>query len=258
MKKKNILMIALSLCLIAIIAVGGTLAYFTDTTTQMTNVVSTGMVKIALIDETGGKGTTDMKVGSELTTEDSEGNEIKTGIGYTGIVPGDTISKRVGYSVVPGSADCYAAVMVTVKVTDMPNAALQGNLTSLQVAKDIAGLIRNEVDDGQWLYDTTKVETGDASDDNSITHIYYYRTSEAASGTSQKMLFESFTLPNAYGNAYADMDFNIEVKAAAIQAEHLDAPAFDQPVEGQEGVLEGNDTVKALHELLIPTQQTQP
>ena len=37
MKKKNVLMMALSLCLVAVIAVGGTLAYLSDTDGAVTN-----------------------------------------------------------------------------------------------------------------------------------------------------------------------------------------------------------------------------
>lgn len=49
MNKRKILMLALSLCMVAILAVGGTLAYFTDTDTA-TNVFTTGNVKIDLVE----------------------------------------------------------------------------------------------------------------------------------------------------------------------------------------------------------------
>ena len=43
MKRKNALIAAASLLLVAVIAVGGTLAYFTDTTAQRDNVFTTGI-----------------------------------------------------------------------------------------------------------------------------------------------------------------------------------------------------------------------
>ena len=50
MKRKNALIAAASLLLVAVIAVGGTLAYFTDTTAQRDNVFTTGKVDIGIVD----------------------------------------------------------------------------------------------------------------------------------------------------------------------------------------------------------------
>ena len=47
MNKRKIMTLALSLCMVAILAIGGTLAFFTDTATQ-TNVFTIGDVKIEL------------------------------------------------------------------------------------------------------------------------------------------------------------------------------------------------------------------
>lgn len=49
MNKRKIMMLALSLCMVAILAVGGTLAYFTDTDTK-TNTFTTGNVEIELVE----------------------------------------------------------------------------------------------------------------------------------------------------------------------------------------------------------------
>ena len=48
MSKRKILLVAAALCMIAILAVGGTLAYFTDTTEVKNNVFTVGNVKIKL------------------------------------------------------------------------------------------------------------------------------------------------------------------------------------------------------------------
>ena len=48
MSKRKILLVAAALCMIAILAVGGTLAYFTDTTEVKNNVFTVGNVKIEL------------------------------------------------------------------------------------------------------------------------------------------------------------------------------------------------------------------
>ena len=52
MNKKKILVLAVSVCLVAILAIGGTLAYFTDTD-QATNTFTTGGVDITLIEQQG-------------------------------------------------------------------------------------------------------------------------------------------------------------------------------------------------------------
>lgn len=51
MKKKNVLMMALSLALLAVIAVGGTLAYMTDTTGPVTNTFTVGQGIEITLDE---------------------------------------------------------------------------------------------------------------------------------------------------------------------------------------------------------------
>lgn len=48
MSKRKILLVAAALCMIAILAVGGTLAYFTDTTEVKNNVFTVGNVEIIL------------------------------------------------------------------------------------------------------------------------------------------------------------------------------------------------------------------
>jgi predicted ribosomally synthesized peptide with SipW-like signal peptide len=48
MSKRKILLVAAALCMIAILAVGGTLAYFTDTTEVKNNVFTVGNVQIEL------------------------------------------------------------------------------------------------------------------------------------------------------------------------------------------------------------------
>ncbi|MBR5560618.1 MAG: SipW-dependent-type signal peptide-containing protein [Clostridia bacterium] len=50
MNKRKLMSLALGLCMVAILAVGGTLAYFTDTDTE-TNTFTIGNVKIDLVEE---------------------------------------------------------------------------------------------------------------------------------------------------------------------------------------------------------------
>ena len=54
MKKKSILMAAIAVMLVAVLVVGGTLAYFTDTKSA-TNTFTMGNVKIALDEQQKGE-----------------------------------------------------------------------------------------------------------------------------------------------------------------------------------------------------------
>ena len=70
MTKRKLMLVALSLCMVAILAIGGTLAYFTDTDAE-TNVFTVGDVDIDLVEE--------YKQGSTLvptTGKDKDGNII--------------------------------------------------------------------------------------------------------------------------------------------------------------------------------------
>ena len=73
MSKRKILLVAAALCIIAILAVGGTLAYFTDTTDVKNNVFTVGNVKIKLEepkwDEQGKKDAPEVYPGEALAKD---------------------------------------------------------------------------------------------------------------------------------------------------------------------------------------------
>ena len=71
MKKKSILMAAIAVMLVAVLVVGGTLAYFTDTKSA-TNTFTVGDVKIKL---------------DESNVNDPDGDRV-TSNEYTGMLPG--------------------------------------------------------------------------------------------------------------------------------------------------------------------------
>ena len=77
MKKKNVLMMALSLCMVAVIAVGGTLAYLTASDGALTNTFTfADNIKVDLFETINDK------------TEQSGHN-------YTNLVAGQTVAKNV-------------------------------------------------------------------------------------------------------------------------------------------------------------------
>lgn len=84
MNKRKILLLALSLCMVAILAVGGTLAYFTDTD-ERTNVFTVGYVDITL---------------KENFTQEEGGTKLHPG-------KQNAVQKEVYITLDKDSEDCY-------------------------------------------------------------------------------------------------------------------------------------------------------
>ena len=100
MKRKISLGIA-AMAMVLTIAIGGTLAYFTDHD-EAANVITMGKVKISLVEKT-----------------DSTGEkEYTDGISYDGIKPGDVISKQPIIKVASDSQPAYIRVRVNAVSSD--------------------------------------------------------------------------------------------------------------------------------------------
>lgn len=200
MKKKNILTAVLSLCLVAVITVGATLAYFTDKSEAVHNTFTTGNIKIAVVDETD---PTEGQVGG---VKDPVTGDIAYGT-ETPIMPGDVISKQVSVSVDSGSQPAWVALKLTTNVSlsadsdlnvDEANAAVKA-LIDQEVAKQSA-----------WV------------EDENNEGVYYYQDI-VQPGDTATPIFTTLTIPGeAWGNDYAGMTFTINVEAAAVQAANID------------------------------------
>ena len=75
MNKRKLLTLALTLCMVAILAIGGTMAYFTDTD-QQKNVFTTGNVQIDLFEDFAGSEENPAKL-MPTTGKDTDGKQIK-------------------------------------------------------------------------------------------------------------------------------------------------------------------------------------
>lgn len=237
MKKKNILTIALSLCLAAVIAVGATLAYFTDDTDKMSNVVTTGNVKIKLNDTTPahtGEDGQEWKVGTVTYVDPEDPDSAQTGISYEELMPGDTISKLVSVEKLSTSQDCYVAIRV-----DVVDVASKKAITEAQ-KKEIMNAVKETATLNDWEYYTV---------DDAGTSMIFYCTTKLDDAVSSKELFDSVKIPTTWGNNVVDATFAIDVKAAAVQKANLDAPAM-VPVEEGSAVLEPNTSLEQLIALL--------
>ena len=97
MKKKSILMAAIAVMLVAVLVVGGTLAYFTDTKSA-TNTFTVGDVKIKL---------------DESNVNDPSGDRV-TSNEYTGMLPGIQYKKDPVVTNT-GNNDAYVRAVVTIE-----------------------------------------------------------------------------------------------------------------------------------------------
>lgn len=244
MKKKNLLTAALSLSLVAVITVGATLAYFTDTTDAQTNVFTTGNVNIQMTDKTE---STDPNVKVGGYEYDAQGNQ--TGILYTNVLPGDTLSKKVAVEVLdgnlvrPASSNAHVGILVMIDEEANPSSEELYKLVNEAVG-------RMEAVEGDIWGDPEDVSYYDAATGTRVTGKFYTYNPYAAgkgwekgvpAGTTLK-LFDDIQIPRSWGNAYASSTFDITVQAYAIQADHL---AYTQLVDAVRGNLKvDGETVK--------------
>jgi len=142
MNKRKLGALIATIALIAAIAVGGTLAYFTDKDTN-SNVVKMGHVDISL---------------TETSSSQKATTITDKGITFTSVLPGDTLNKIPTVTVQSGSADCYIRVKLgyETNISDANMALLNANLQNQITAG------------GTWAYNTTDG--------------YYYCTAVKAAG----------------------------------------------------------------------------
>lgn len=148
MKKRNLLVAALSLCLVAVIAVGGTLAYFTDKTDTVVNTFTTGKVDIALyetiptknvqidgkwqsVEATNRDGTPYVADEDRIPYPGWEGKEAAKALTYTSVLPGDTLSKSINVYIDENSMPCFLAVRLWLEPLNDAAVAAEDELTEI-------------------------------------------------------------------------------------------------------------------------------
>ena len=197
MNKKKILVLAVSVCLVAILAIGGTLAYFTDDD-KVENTFTMGGVEI------------------DLFETDEDGEKEQSGLTYAGVVPGFDYDKDPTVENI-GSLDAWVRVNVTLNNYSIFAAAAEAhNVTDLAtIFADFA--------DSKWTL--AKAPVVDSTADT-VTYSYYYNT-VLAPDTSTGPLFTSVTIPAAFTSEDLEnlTGFKITVTADAIQRDPFTTPA---------------------------------
>lgn len=99
MKKKNLLMMALSVCMVGVVAVGGTLAYLTDTDDQVKNTFTfAGNIAVEL---------TETAPDSDLGDASAKWDATQNGVQYTNVVKGQTLPKEPKIELTQYTVDTY-------------------------------------------------------------------------------------------------------------------------------------------------------
>ena len=180
MKKKMLALVTL-IIVIAVAAIGGTLAYFTDNETK-TNTFTMGTVAIQLTE--------------------SNWNEPDK------VYPSMTYAKN---PVVTNIGDDSAWIRMDVILSDaaaFTTAAAQYNITDLST-------MFQELDTTNWTLAATTTD----SQADTVTYTYYYLT-ELAKDASTTALFTAVKIPAQFDNAdmaTIGADFTITVQAHAMQ-----------------------------------------
>ena len=210
MNKKKVFVIALAVCLIAILS-AGTLAWF-NASDDITNKF--------LIADSDGDGTPDFSVevwenendGDDTADADGDGDNKITHAGneYANIAPGDELAKNPTVENT-GDYDQWIRVFVTFDEWSTIKAACER--TQLASGSDLRA----------WLNILPGWTAGDDAEtviaNNQITYVYYLNNKLVKDDTAT--LFTTITIPAAFEQEdmrFVSGDFSVTVKAEAIQA----------------------------------------
>ncbi len=221
--KKKILVLSLVISLVAITALGVTLAYFTATR-DVTNTFTMGNVDILLREPAwDGFDFDDEEIGTPDAQNPALGyNEAKP------LLPGDTAAKDPQVKNV-GSNPAYVRLKVTISNYEGFRAASE--MYEGEEDIDIIGDVVIGLNTTDWIPAGDGVVVGDT-----ITYTFNYN-GILASGNATNPLFTGIALPSQLDKELAPLQesgFTIAVKAEAIQAENFaNASAAFSALDGQ-------------------------
>lgn len=185
MKNKKLLAAATSVALVAVVGVGATLAYFTDSD-DATNVVTMGHVDISLNESSTSE---DGKVADEVISGE--------GMRFDNIMPGDVLSKNPWIVVEPDSQNTYVRMKMDIE-------AEEGSGITADDLQLLEAMLCEDIVSGDWYFDGE----------------YYYYANEMKAG-DRADFFRTVNIPAEWKNNTADGSFTINLTAEAIQAENV-------------------------------------
>ena len=205
MKKKSILMAAIAVMLVAVLVVGGTLAYFTDTKSA-TNTFTVGDVKIKL---------------DESNVNDPNGDRV-TSNEYTDVFPGIQYKKDPVVTNT-GKNDAYVRAVVTIENGMNWMGLYNENVWTAPQEEAFMKLICDKLGAGWSIENIAYVTNAERGSTDFVATLKY--TGVLKSGDATSAMFENVMLPtNATANDIATRVaqngvFHIDVVAQAIQAD---------------------------------------
>lgn len=220
MKKKALFTTVAAVALVAVVGIGSTLAYFTDNATK-DNVVTFGHVEITL---------------DEPEFNKNPQNEDK--IHYiANVVPGQEITKDPTITVAKGSEDAY--LRASIIIFDEKESFLRAEEGQKTKVEELIEKIAFKED---WVLGTDG---------------YYYYQKPVKAGT-KVVFFDKVTIPNTWGNEVADLSFNINVQAEAIQAANFTPVKKDNKIVAWtvDGTADGTPITTETYPLVAEQQTT--
>lgn len=206
MNKKKVFILALAVCLIAILSMS-TLAWFNSTADVKNDF---------MFDDTDGDGSPDFEVIIYETKNDGTTDTTEDGNQYTHVAPGAVLPKDPTVKN-EGDYDMYTRVVVTldnasawIAVSDKYSIADDDNC----ILEEMVEIHQNWVRFDNPVYDATA---------DTLTYVYYHNGIVEA-GVKTAPLFTQVTIPTAPQQddlRFGDDKFSITVKADAIQSDNI-------------------------------------
>ena len=238
MNKRKLMLVAVSLCMVAILGFGGTLAYLTDTDNQI-NTFTTGKVEIKLDEEIVAKQET-------APSADNYGDFIPTGEGrteenqeYKKLFPGNNVLKDPTITVDAASEDAWVAAKIVITgkgldsligsavapgyidITKVVGGNETGFVTGGLAGDTNADYMENGYHGLTEFFDTGKAYTRQVPDAaNGVWTIYIYVQDVKAAG-DEVVLFENIHIAPQWNNdQIAILDgMTVNVTAYGVQAD---------------------------------------
>ena len=223
MKKKALITTAAAVALVAVVGIGSTLAYFTDSESR-TNTVTFGHVDIDF---------------DEPNYDPGDDDDI-----IENLVPGAEIRKDPTITAVAGSEAMYIRAKIEYKVLNSKGEEL--DLTDAEVAKvwNAAKFqqLENQIvrvtewgegEDGEKIPVKSEALIESAAWVKSADGYYYYQPKVEKSKKDQPIVFFDYvTIPAVWQNEVADMSIQLIVSAEAIQADSFNPHTTDGKIDG--------------------------
>lgn len=188
MNKKKIGTGLLALGLVAVVGIGGSLAWFTDQQ-NVTNKFETGFIDASI-------------------KEEGPDGETTEGIEYEDVKPGDKLDKKVTVSLEEDSGDAWVRLVLTLTSdnADIVDSAIKGEILLL--------------DENEQPID---IEWSEEKDETGKTYAKaILNTNVLLTAGGEWVPFYQVQVPDSWGNDEAKSKFELDVKAQAIQATHND------------------------------------